>query len=353
MITSNDLSNNLDYFQSKEFNKYNSYYTTTGGSGRNPTNVLLSNESFGIEWAHIHHIWNVSGYNKRLHPKLTLRGNPLECKKLFEFNPIYNEYVVNTYKMSQDNFHVFFDLIIKKGIKYIHGYPSLLKEFCNYAINGNFKLKIDGVFLGSEGLSVNDRSVLKDFLKGEIVSWYGQTEKVILAQDFVGNNKYKVFTSYGYPTIHNANENNFGEILGTTFVNKALPLINYSTGDFGSLIEKENSIYLENIKGRWGKDFIYLTSNKKISTTTLNLHSLIQKEILFYQIHQKEYGKINIKILPKKSTHLSAEQIVDIFKKEFKIKLDDFEIDYKIIESSKEILRSIRGKMIMLVQEIR
>ena len=110
---------------------------------------------------------------------------------------------------------------------------------------------------------------------------------------------------------------------------------------------------MENIKGRWGKDFIYLTSNKKISTTTLNLHSLIQKEILFYQIHQKEYGKINIKILPKKSTHLSAEQIVDIFKKEFKIKLDDFEIDYKIIESSKEILRSIRGKMIMLVQEIR
>jgi phenylacetate-CoA ligase len=352
IITSKDLSNNIKYFQSKEFNKYNSYYTTTGGSGRNPTTILLSNESFGTEWAHMHHIWNVSGYNKRLHPKLTLRGNVLKKEKLFEFNPIYNEYVANTYKMNQDNFDIYIDLINKKGIKYIHGYPSLVKEFCNYMINGKYKVKLDGIFLGSEGISVEDKSMLKITYDGEVVSWYGQTEKVILAQDFTGNNKFKVFTSYGYPSIHNADKENFGEILGTTFINKALPLIKYSTGDFGSLIEKENALFLENIKGRWGKDFIYLTSDKKISTTAINLHSLIQKEILFYQIHQKEYGKLKIKILPKKSTNLSSEEITDSFKSDLKGKLDDFKVEYKIVERSSEILRSIRGKMIMLIQEI-
>jgi phenylacetate-CoA ligase len=352
VTTSKDLSNNIDYFKSNEFNKHNSYFTTTGGSGRNPTNILLSNESFGIEWAHMHHIWSAAGYNKKLHPKLTLRGNVLKGGKLFEFNPIYNEYVVNTYKMSQDNFQVYFDLIIEKGIKYIHGYPSLIKEFYNYAINDKLNIKLDGVFLASEELSVKGKSIMKDVLKGEIVSWYGQTEKVILAQDFVGNNKFKVFTSYGYPTIHNPDENNFGEILGTTFINKALPLIKYSTGDFGSLVEIENSIYLENIRGRWGKDFIYLTSDKRISTTAINLHSLVQKEILFYQIHQKEYGKIKINILPKKSINLSTEQIVNVFKKDLKGKLDDFEVEYKIVQSSGDILRSIRGKMIMLVQDI-
>ena len=52
LISSSDLSNNLDYFISNEFKSNNSYLTTTGGTGRNPTSILLSNESFGTEWAH-------------------------------------------------------------------------------------------------------------------------------------------------------------------------------------------------------------------------------------------------------------------------------------------------------------
>lgn len=352
IITSKDLSDNLDYFKSREYNYRNSYKTTTGGTGRNPTTVLLSNDSFGVEWAHMHHIWKEAGY-KRRQVKLTLRGNIVKGDKLFDFNPIYNEYVVNAYRINKDNFHVYRDLINRKGIEFIHGYPSLVKEFHNYMRENMHKIKMKGLFLGSEGISTDDKAMLKTAFDAKVISWYGQTEKVVLAQDFDCNNVFKVFTSYGYPCIHNADENNFGEILGTTFVNKALPLIKYATGDFGSIVEKDDFLYLENIKGRWGKDFVYLSKDKRISTTAINLHSAIQTQILFYQIYQKEYGVLEIKILPKKNLKYSEKEMLNLFKSDIQAKLADFSIHFKIAKGSDEIVRSARGKMIMLVQELK
>jgi phenylacetate-CoA ligase len=352
IISSSDLSNNIDFYTSDEYNHRNSYSTTTGGTGRNPTTILLSNESFGIEWAHILNIWSSVGYNKKRDVKLTLRGNVIEGNKYYKFNPIYNEIVANTYLMNRNNFSVFIELIYKYKIKYIHGYPSLIREFYEYCKLHNVKIKLDGIFLGSEGIHTNEKQELGQHYNAKIISWYGQTEKVILADDINSNNYFKVFSSYGYPRILDADRNGFGEIIGTSFVNKALPLINYRTGDYGKLLRKDNALYLFDIEGRWGKDFIYVNEHKKIPTASVNLHSLIQKEILFYQIHQSKYGKITIKILPKANTKLSHQDLIDIFINDMKIKLNDFIVDYRIVKSDREIVKSSRGKMIMLIQDL-
>ena len=353
IITSKQLSENLDYYTSDEYNKYNSYLTTTGGTGRNPTSILLSNDCYGIEWSHMHKIWEVSDYDRRLNVKLTLRGNVLRNNNLTEYNPIYNEYVVNSYSLNKSNFQEVLQLIKSKNIEYVHGYPSLLREFYNYAVQRGDKIELSSIFLGSEGATISEKKDLGDFFRAKIVSWYGQTEKVILAQDLEANNLFKVFTSYGYPTISNPDENNFGELLGTTFINRALPLINYATGDFAKILTKNASIYLTDLHGRWGKDFIFLSPEKKIPITSLNLHSVNQKEILFYQLYQNDYGELMIKILPKENTLLSKYQIIELFKNDFRGKLDAFKVEYKVIESANEIKRSSRGKMMMLVQELK
>lgn len=351
-VSSNDLAKNIEYYSSKEFNKLNSYYATTGGTGRNPTTILLSNESYGIEWAHMHAIWSVSGYKRKKAAKLTLRGNVIKGDKYFDYNPIYNEFVVNTYKMSRENFSVYLNLIDRYKIKYLHGYPSLIKEFYEYCQLHHANVKFKAIFFGSEGISAQEKINISKYFQAIPVSWYGQTEKVILAQDFSATNHFKVFSSYGYPRIINPDENGFGEIVGTTFVNNALPLINYKTGDFGRLINDGKSIYIADIKGRWGKDYVYLNDKKRIPTASINLHSLIQSEILFYQIHQKKYGELLIKILPKKDTKLTKMELISIFTNDMKDKLKDFQVNYLIVENEKEIKRSARGKMIMLVQEL-
>jgi phenylacetate-CoA ligase len=105
------------------------------------------------------------------------------------------------------------------------------------------------------------------------------------------------------------------------------------------------------LKGRSGKDFIYLDENKKIPTASINLHSQIQNEIVFYQIHQKEFAKIEIRVLQKVTSTMDSEELLKTFSNEMREKLKDFEIDVKLVNND-EIVKSHRGKMIFLVQEL-
>jgi phenylacetate-CoA ligase len=346
IITSYDIATNLDYYVSDEFNKFNSYYTTTGGTGRNPTTLLLSNELFGIEWAHVHHIWSFAEYDRKKHIKLTLRGKSLKGEKLVEYNPIYNELVVDTFKVKLSNFSVLLNELKKYDIKYIHGYPSLVKEYMIYFENFNYKPKLNGILLASEGVSVEDKQLMKDFFNCKVISFYGQSERALLAVDIEANDLHRVYTSYGYPRVVD------GELMITSFVNRALPLINYKIGDGAEIVEDKENIYITNLTSRWGKDFIYLDKNKKISTAAINLHSMIQKEILYYQIHQREFGKIEIRVLQSEYSNIGGEKLIKIFSNEMKEKLKDFELDIKLVREN-DIVKSGRGKMMLLVQDLK
>jgi phenylacetate-CoA ligase len=176
LVSSYDVATNFEYFISDEYNKFNSYKTTTGGSGRNPTTVLLSNESYGIEWAHVHFIWNKVGYNRKK-LKLTLRGKVLRNNKLCEYNPIYNELVVDTFKVNKDNFSKLLKEIKKYNIQYIHGYPSLIKEWIEYFKMYNLNLNLKGILLASEKADIKTKKYIADFFHCKVLSFYGQTEK--------------------------------------------------------------------------------------------------------------------------------------------------------------------------------
>ncbi|MFH0709990.1 MAG: hypothetical protein V2A75_07280 [Pseudomonadota bacterium] len=346
LITSYDLATNLDYYTSDEYNTFNSYSATTGGTGGSPTTVLFSNELYGIEWAHVHHIWSSVGYDHLKDTKLTLRGKMLHGDKLVEYNPLYNELVVDVFKVNCDNFDQLLKAIKLYPIKYIHGYPSLVKEYMTYFEYHNFIPKLNGILLTSEGVSAKEKKQIADFFGCKVLSFYGQSERALIAADFDSNGIYKVYTSYGYPRIVD------GELVITSFVNRALPLVNYKIGDGAEIIEDEHCLYLKNLTSRRGKDFVYLTKEKKIPLTALGLHSTIQNEILYYQFHQKEFGKIKLWIAPKMTTLLPYKEIATIFGNQIKERLKDFDVDIRIVTENK-IVKSCKGKLRILVQELK
>ena len=349
IVTSLDISYNIDFYISKEYKEKNSYFASTGGTGtgRNPTKVLLANDSYGIEWAHILHMWSYLGYNKRNDLKLTLREKNLKDNKIIEYNPIYNELVVDPFKIKEGNIKRFVDEIKQYNFTFIHGYPSFVKEFMEYFKEYNYRPKLIGILLGSEGATLEDKQAIGDFFNARVLHWYGLTERVTLAADFGCNNVYKVYTSYGYPRIVD------GELIATTFVNKALPLINYKTGDGAEIMEDEHHLYIKNLKGREGKDFIYVNKHKKIPLLCITLNPEINNRILFYQTVQNEFGKIEIKLLPKpreKDELINALQ--SLGKNATTLKDSGLNIDFKIV-TDKEIQRSYRGKLIQLIQNLR
>lgn len=345
LVTSYDIATDLAYYTSDEFNLFNSYLTTTGGTGRNPTTILLSNELYGIEWAHVHHIWSFAGYERKRDVKLTLRGKMLRGSKLVELSPIHNELIVDIYKVNHKNFKDFLEIIKDYDIKYIHGYPSLVKQYMEFFQENNYHLKLKGVFLTSEGATVEEKKKISDFFSCKVISFYGHSERAIIAVDNEANGIYKVYSSYGYPRIVD------GELVVTSFVNRAMPLINFCMGDGAELIEDEHSFYLKNITSRRGKDFLYFSKDNKISVTLLAMHTEVENDILYYQFHQKEFGKVEIRLLQKTDSTMPTQKLSEKFAEAIQKELKDFIIDVKIV-SENEIIKSHKGKMILLVQEL-
>ena len=350
VVSSDELAAEPERFVSDEATDYNSYWTTTGGTGRNPTSIRLSNASYGIEWKHMHAIWG-DEYLRRRDLKLTFRGYHLKEGELIRFDPIYNELSVDPFQLNDSNFMEFVHKVRRYKVTCLHGYPSLISMFMERLKSTGETFHVKLIFLGSEGASVELKRQLSEFFNAKVISWYGQTEKVVLAYDADATGRFVNFSSYGYPWILNPGDNGIGEIIGTTFVNRAMPLVNYRTGDYGRIVYEDDKIVLEDVQGRWGKDFVYLTKGDKIPTSAINLHDGIQQKILFYQIVQNEYGKIDVKVLPKSG--FVPELICKELAGELEARLKGFEIKCIAVRSDAEFVRSSRGKMIMLVQNIK
>jgi phenylacetate-CoA ligase len=351
IITSDDLRGNLEYFSGRSINFLNSYRATTGGTGHGITNIVLSNSSYSQEWAHINEIWGRIGFDRKMHPRMSLRGAKDPKESLFVFNALYNEYLLNELFLTDSVLEQSIEFIQREGIEYIHLYPSNLEVLFNFCFNHSLKPKLKGIFTGSEGCSLKNRLKYRSYFNCPIVHWYGLSEKVVLASDEDCTGDFKVFTSYSFVSVENE-INGVGEIVGSTFVNKALPLIKYATGDFGQVLYKDDYLIIRDVKGRWGKDFLFCEDGTKISSTQLNFHDEVFKYILYYQIVQNSYNQILVKIL------LKSEEIIDRHSLElalhnlFKNKLPNFSIQIVFSEIA-DFQLSARGKIKMIVQNLK
>ena len=351
-VTSEQLRGEVGKFVSNEATAFNSYWTTTGETGKNPTNVCLSNSSYGIEWAHMLAIWRLGGYVRKRDLKLTLRGYHFRPGEVLRRDPIYNEIGLDSFQLSGDNLHMVFDKIRKAGVSCIHGYPTLINSFMERLQDVGLRLKVREIMLGSEGASAAQKETIGKFFDAKVLSWYGLTEKVVLAYDECADNRFKVFTSYGYPWIMNPDADGIGEIVGTTFVNNAMPLVNYQTGDYGKIIHDGNCMYIVQLQGRSGKDFILESPEIKYPVTAINLPGGVQDKIVFYQIVQNEYAKIEVLVLPRSEFASKASAIQEELLGEIKSRLSNFEVSVRIVDDESVFDRSKRGKLRMVVQNI-
>lgn len=353
LLDTNDLRENFEKIINKDIK---GYMTSTGGTGRNPSKLYLSNKSYKKDIYHVVWAWSKLGY-KIGDKKLTLRGTNLG-KKLYKYNPIYDELQINIFLMNENNI----DLILKEIEKYNpnfgHGYPSAFVRFSQLIKNKKINFKLKGISLASEGFNSKQREIIENTFKCPARGFFGHSERACFANEKIKEKGiYEVLLTYGLIEIikengERASLNEEGEIVCTGFINEAMPLIRYKTGDYATVNKIANGIVMEikDIKGRWGKDFIYDKNSNPISTTAINIHSDIQYDFRYIQLYQKEKGKLIIKLVPWKQTvdlQFKTQKILEDFQK----KLSEIEIKCIVIKEE-EIYRTYRGKIPYLVNEL-
>lgn len=317
----------------------------TGGTSGEPLEFYVDNKAFAREWAHMHRIWERFGYNYR-HLKLTFRGRNLG-NQLLKYNAVHNEYIVNTYADKKFVVEQLVKLIRFSEIRWLHGYPSVIAEFCGWLANYRpdtltaLKSGLRGVLLGSEYPAPHYRNTISQTLDVPIISWYGHSEMCVLAYEEAPN-QYVPFQTYGYcEAIPMAD--GIQHLVGTSLWNTVSPFIRYDTGD-GIKADTEQGLvkHFSVLDGRIG-EFVVDRSGERIGLTALifGRHHTGFEQAKHIQVRQSEPGKMELLIVPRYSP-----TSLETLKNSFNFSNVEIDVELQIID---EPVRTQSGKIPLLI----
>lgn len=306
------IRQNFKNLQSINFKKCSRVYGTTGGTSGEPLGFFIDRCRSQIEWAYLTSIWERTGF-KINDKRLVLRGEVIKSKhnKSWFYDPLLNQLSIATFRMNDDNLFEYVNLIQDFKPDFIHGYPSAIMILAQYIRNNNIKLKfkLKGIIGISETIIQAQRKYIEDIFKTRFFSFYGHSEKCILAGECEESNYYHVEPLYGFCELIDSDGNqvdkdgHIGELVGTGFINHAMPFIRYKTSDIAEYTSKKcecgrDFTLLPQIDGR-KQDVMILDDDTKtpITAFVFGQHFHAFKNILKMQLVQEQKGKLTVRII--------------------------------------------------------
>ena len=326
------------------------YIANTGGSSGSPLNFYILPGLIPIEWAHMHTIWSKLGFDQSM-LKLVFAGRNTGQQRSIEYDGLRHSYAVSVYKGFEHILPELSAVLKKDKIYYLHGYPSALAEFAQNMENFEPNLvkilqkTLRGAFLGSEYPATMYRDRIESIFKIPTVSWYGHTERAILAWEKEEKFIYHPFQTYGYCEVVPNEETGGWRLIGTSYANTASPFVRYDTGDDVEPVEIQDGI-LRSFCIRTGRIGEYVKDKKgvKIPLTALifGRHHPLFDIAMFIQVRQIKNGEISIIVTPK--NEIPSDFVFDQW---FDSTGIDMKVNYELVE--KPIL-SPAGKVTLKVQ---
>lgn len=278
--------------------------SNTGGTTGQPLAFYLDKNAYAREWAHMHAIWSKLGYHYT-DEKITIRGKNIGSH-YYKYNFNQNEFLINAYVSLEDNLDACRELILKRNIKWIHGYPSSVFSFLHELENIEPTLfeilikKVRGVFLGSEYPAPKYRNYIENHCGLRSISWYGHSEMAVLAPEREpGSGVYFPFQSYGFAEA--VPQGDTHRLIATSTHNFASPFIRYDTGDLIDPTFKDGLLESFRIKEGRNSESVIDMNARSISLTGLifGRHHKAFEYSEHIQVRQSVAGKIDIFITSK------------------------------------------------------
>ena len=251
----------------------NRILANTGGSTGSPLNFYIQTDSYGHEKSHMNHVWRKLGYSQS-DSILTFSGRS-KSKFPVQYDGLRHAFLVDIYQP----FPVVAQAIerlfkTKKMPRFLHGYPSAIHDFLAQTekemphLAEQLNDHVAGTFFGSEFPNPQWRKQIESITGAPTVSWYGHTERCVLAYEAKEPFAYYPMQTYGF--TESIASSTSEQLVGTNYYNFASPFIRYNTED-GIQVEKQTEGILESFKivdGRVG-EYVLDQNNKKISLTGL------------------------------------------------------------------------------------
>lgn len=309
-ISKEDLRNLKNDFLADNWDKKQLMYITTSGSTGNPVGFYQPKSMLMIEWAYTMHIWNRIGCTVNS-SRLVLRGKKLHSNKsdpdIF-YDPLRRELSCNVFNMTELNLEKYCVAIEKYRPEFIHGYMSAVLMLSKYIASrpGGLRHQFKGVLATSETILPDQKAFVEKILHTRVFSFYGHSERLVIAGECEKSADYHVEPLYGYCELLDGQGKavDDGEIVATGFLNPAMPLIRYRTGDLAQWSQDtacacgRSHMRLAGVHGRWNQDMLINSEGAYISLTALNIHSDEFDRITRYKLIQDTPGVVCMQIVP-------------------------------------------------------
>lgn len=317
LIDKGTVIKNLDRMMTRPKDSTGIDYVATGGSSGSQLRFYIDAGRSALEFAYLSASWERCGYQVGM-PTAVLRGQivpPDQNGLRHEFDPILRRHYFSNFHMDDKSINRYLQHIENIGPCFLLAYPSSAFALAQFLVKTKtpFHGQIMGILAGSENVYPGQRKYTEEALGCRFFSWYGHSEKLVLAAECEHSSDYHVWPTYGYCELVDENGTQIrqigqrGEIVGTGFMNTIVPFIRYRTGDYAEYVGKRCEACRRDVMilrdllscdGRGPRDNLVGKSGTLISTTAINVHDDTLDKVRDYQFRQSIPGRAILSVIP-------------------------------------------------------
>lgn len=362
-IDKNTVVENLDRMMTVPKSARGIDYVATGGSSGTQLRFYINADRSYTEYAYLTASWERVGYQLNL-PLAVLRGQIIPPDRdglRHEYDPLLRRHYYSNFHMDEINIKRYIQHLETIGPCFLLVYPSSAFALAQFLRKTGMPLRanIKGILAGSENVYPTEREYIEETFGCRLFSWYGHSEKLVMAAECEHSADYHVWPTYGYCEIIGddglpiTTPGQKGEIVGTGFLNSVTPFIRYLTGDYAEYVGDRcdacgrETMILRNIEGRWPQGDLVGKNGGLISMTTINVHDDTFDMIRDYQFHQSVAGEAILSVVPLEDlTATDRTRIIDSMNKRLQGQIS------LQLEVRPELVKTERGKTLRVVQKI-
>lgn len=312
-LTKDIIKENYDDLIADNYRNKKLYTLKTSGSTGKKLEFVATDEVFKKEAAFILRAYNMHGATLYDKPSIWLRRYvPEQNAQLWNYDYELKRLYMSAYHLNEKTLDNYINEINKRDYHTLVGYPSSIYAIACLLEETNKKINIKAIHAASEMMLPQWRKKINEVFGINVKSHYGQMEKVSL---FIQNKDDEIYSDcidYSYNEF--VNENNQNVVVGTGFLNYAMPFIRYKTNDTIEIQEFDTKVGLpkiiKQVNGRCD-DILISTDGSRLPG--VNFYTMMYKidGVKMFQIIQKSRDNIIFKLVKNENFNNNTLNLIE------------------------------------------
>lgn len=290
-------------------------FAYTGGSYGEPFKIPYSKKRAIVRTASFKYFNEAAGYQLG-DPFMLIAAK--QKPKWWQF--LRNEYRFVPTNLTQSNIEKAVNLLVKKKIQVLIGFPSVVFELASYIKNHKVKHQIKTVVFTSEPIEEIKKNYIKNALNANVIDRYSNEEVGLIAQqkEFGGvyfTNRHNVVVEILDDNLQPVQQGQVGKVVVTDLAADIVPIVRYDTGDLAIAHEYKDGqlIAISSISGRVTEQ-LFTATGSPIAPLALGplIHMPLSKAGYYPQFQFAQIAPAKYQLRIRKSTTLPKNVLVEI-----------------------------------------